>query len=81
MVVSLLLFFIPSHRPVYFSNSLVLMRTASHRVPISLGLSPSIHSIDQIKVVDRFRGPYYSPLLLLSSRLIRLCVFPIRNTT
>ena len=22
----------------------------------SLGLSPSIHSVDQIKVVDRFRG-------------------------
>ena len=23
---------------------------------VNLGLSPSIHSIDQIKVVDRFRG-------------------------
>lgn len=31
----------------------------------ALGLSPSIHSIDQIKVVDRFRGElyvYHAPL-------------------
>lgn len=31
-----------------------------------LGLSPSIHSVDQIKVVDRFRG---GPLLFVVSRL------------
>lgn len=58
MVVSSPLFFAPSRRLVYSSNSLALMRTASRRVTNSLGLSPSIHSIDQIKVVDRFRGPY-----------------------
>lgn len=44
------------------------------------GLSPSIHSIDQIKVVDRFRGdlvPCY-----FSGRVIRLPSFTnVRNTT
>jgi len=36
------------------------------------GLSPSIHSIDQIKVVDRFRGNI--SLCYFSCRVIRLLV-------
>jgi diadenosine tetraphosphatase ApaH/serine/threonine PP2A family protein phosphatase len=36
------------------------------------GLSPSIHSIDQIKVVDRFRGRIY----LLSLPADPLTLFP-----
>jgi len=45
---------------------------------LSKGLSPSIHSIDQIKVVDRFRGlhPHIIP-----GRVIRLPAPRIRNTT
>ncbi|KAH8993345.1 Metallo-dependent phosphatase-like protein [Lactarius hatsudake] len=40
-----------------------LRLTAFRRVANSLGLSPSIHSIDQIKVVDRFREiPHEGPM-------------------
>jgi len=38
------------------------------------GLSPSIHSIDQIKVVDRFRGDIVP--CCFSGRVIRLPSFP-----
>lgn len=53
------------------------MRAASRRVPNYLGLSPSIHSIDQIKVVDRFRGLYWSLLFPAPSRLIRSAYFSL----
>lgn len=41
------------------------------------GLSPSIHSIDQIKVVDRFRG---LPCLFFSAHVIYLPVSRVRDT-
>jgi hypothetical protein len=36
------------------------------RTDLLPGLSPSIHSIDQIKVVDRFRGGHIVPILRIS---------------
>jgi serine/threonine-protein phosphatase PPG1 len=36
---------------------------------MSIGLSPSIHSIDQIKVIDRFRGMCSAPQLTAESWL------------